>query len=53
MDTDVDTSRAFWLDSLKKSERFVEVDVESINNFKAKRAAEVGTEPLCLPSGRR
>ena len=43
----VDT-RAFWLDSLAKAERYVEVDVESINNFKAKKLEEIKAgEPKC------
>jgi O-methyltransferase involved in polyketide biosynthesis len=42
----VDT-RAFWLDSLKNAERYVEVDVKSINSFKAKKLAEIKAEPLC------
>lgn len=43
----VDT-RAFWLDCLKSSEKYVEVDVESINDFKAKQIAKAeNTVPLC------
>ena len=42
----VDT-RAYWLDSLQKVERYVEVDVESINNFKAKKLGELQAEPKC------
>ena len=42
----VDT-RAFWLDSLQKVERYVEVDVESMNTFKAKKLGELQAEPKC------
>ena len=36
----VDT-RPFWVDSLKKVERYVEVDVEKINTFRAKKLEEL------------
>ena len=43
----VDT-RAFWLDCLKSSEKYVEVDVESINTFKEKQLAKAeNAVPLC------
>ena len=35
MGAGVDT-RAYWLDSLAKIERYVEVDVDSINSYKIK-----------------
>jgi len=42
----VDT-RPFWLDCLKKVERYVEVDVETINTFKADKLKEVEEKSLC------
>ena len=43
----VDT-RAFWLESLRKVERYVEVDVETVNTFKANKLNEIeAAEPLC------
>lgn len=35
------------MESLKKVERYVEVDVESLNNYKAKKLEELKAEPLC------
>ena len=42
----VDT-RPFWVESLKNVERYVEVDVEAINSFKAKKFKEIEAEPFC------
>lgn len=40
-------SRAFWLDSLRQADKYVEVDVESINSFKTKKLAQINAEALC------
>merc|ERR1712226_619462 len=42
----VDT-RVYWVESLKKVEKYVEVDVETINNYKTKKLEELKAEPLC------
>lgn len=46
MGAGVDT-RAFWVECLKKAERYVEVDVEAINTFKTKKLEELGAEAFC------
>ena len=42
----VDT-RAFWLDSLAKVERYVEVDVESMQTYKTKKLEELKETAKC------
>ena len=40
-------TRAFWLDCLQKVERYVEVDVETIQTYKNSKLEELKVEPLC------
>ena len=40
-------ARAFWFESLKDVDRYIEVDVEDIMNLKAKILEEQGAKPLC------
>ena len=46
MGAGVDT-RAFWLDSLAKVERYVEVDVESMQTYKTKKLEELKETAKC------
>ena len=40
-------TRAFWVASLSDVERYVEVDVAHVNNFKEQKLAEIGDKSLC------
>ena len=42
----VDT-RAFWFEPLAKAERYVEVDVESLQKYKTKKVEELKEQPKC------
>ena len=40
-------TRAFFMESLAKVEKYTEVDVQSINDFKTKKIAESGAKAHC------
>jgi methyltransferase (TIGR00027 family) len=40
-------TRAFWLDSLKKVQSYIEVDMSEVNTFKERVFADLNARPLC------